>query len=251
MNIDKFRILNYKSIKDSGIINIDHNIVAFIGQNNAGKSAILDAIQCIFPSAKKSITKSDFHKGTYDNIEITIWFTDITDEYIEERFSTTTIYKSRLKITELINNGESPKKIEAIQNKLDEARNQKLKEVKSNYKIDNASMCVKLVATNAEKMTTRYYLGKNLDIEIKEADLKSILPSLKLIPAIRDPKNESTAGTNSYLKELIAMLDDEMVTDISIPNGNSVSYKELNQIIASESQKRCTSISSSITEFYN
>ncbi len=62
MNIYKIRIRNYKSIKDSGEVVIDDNIMAFIGQNNAGKSAILDAIQCVFPSTKKAVNRSDFHK---------------------------------------------------------------------------------------------------------------------------------------------------------------------------------------------
>ena len=68
MNIFKIKIKNYKSIKDSGEVEIDDKIMAFIGQNNAGKSAILDAIQCVFPSAKKAVNKSDFHKGTHNNI---------------------------------------------------------------------------------------------------------------------------------------------------------------------------------------
>lgn len=59
-------------IKDSGEIEIDDRIMAFIGRNNAGKSAILDAIPCVFPSVKKSVSKSDFHKETHDNIEITV-----------------------------------------------------------------------------------------------------------------------------------------------------------------------------------
>ena len=63
-------------------------------------------------------------------------------------------------------------------------------------------------------ITKKFYL--NNEEEIKEADLKILLPELKVIPAIRDPKNESTAGTNSYLKELIQMLDDEIQTNIEI-----------------------------------
>lgn len=85
MYISKIRVKNYKSIRDSGEVKIDSEIMAFIGQNNAGKSAILDAIQCVFPSSKKVVTKNDFHKGTHDNIEITIWLSDISDDYLEER----------------------------------------------------------------------------------------------------------------------------------------------------------------------
>ena len=81
MNIYKIEVKNYKSIRNSGEIEIDDKIMAFIGQNNAGKSAILDAIQCVFPSTKKTVNRSDFHKGTRNNIEICIWFNGVTDEY--------------------------------------------------------------------------------------------------------------------------------------------------------------------------
>lgn len=93
MNIFKLKIKNYKSIKDSGEIEIDNRIMAFIGQNNAGKSAILDAIQCVFPSVKKVVSKSDFHKGTHDNIEITVWFNGLTDDYIEDKLFSDAIFK--------------------------------------------------------------------------------------------------------------------------------------------------------------
>jgi len=83
-------------------------------------------------------------------------------------------------------------------------------------------MCVKLVVANSDRLGTKYYLDAESVNEIKEADLKKILPILKVIPAIRDPKNESTAGTNSYLKELISMLDDNMATDISITGSGTV-----------------------------
>ena len=57
MNIYKIEVKNYKSIRNSGEIEIDDKIMAFIGQNNAGKSAILDAIQCVFPSTKKTVNR--------------------------------------------------------------------------------------------------------------------------------------------------------------------------------------------------
>ena len=50
MYIKKLRIKNDKSFVDSGDITVDGNVFAFIGQNNTGKSAVLDAIQCMFPS---------------------------------------------------------------------------------------------------------------------------------------------------------------------------------------------------------
>lgn len=251
MNIYKIRIKNYKSIKDSGEIEIDDRIMAFIGQNNAGKSAILDAIQCVFPSTKKIVNKSDFHKGTHDNIEICIWLNDVTDEYLEEKLFADTIAKLLDKVKTLEDDDAPQEKVDGAKKKLVETREQKLTEAKELYQVHDNTMCVKLVVANSDRLGTKYYLDAESVNEIKEADLKKILPILKVIPAIRDPKNESTAGTNSYLKELISMLDDNMATDISITGSGTVSYSQLNSIIADESAKRCKSISISITDYYN
>lgn len=251
MNIYKIKIKNYKSIKDSGEIEIDDRIMAFIGQNNAGKSAILEAIQCVFPSTKKIVNKSDFHKGTHDNIEICIWLNDVTDEYLEEKLFADTIAKLLDKVKTLEDDDAPQEKVDGAKKKLVETREQKLTEAKELYQVHDNTMCVKLVVANSDRLGTKYYLDAESVNEIKEADLKKILPILKVIPAIRDPKNESTAGTNSYLKELISMLDDNMATDISITGSGTVSYSQLNSIIADESAKRCKSISSSITDYYN
>lgn len=251
MNITKLKIKNYKSIKDSGEIVLDDRIMAFIGQNNAGKSAILDAIQCVFPSVKKTVLRSDFHKETHDNIEIIIWFNGVTDEYLEEKLFADAILKLIDKAKKLENENAGETKVEAARKKIVETREQKLLEAKETYQVKDAVMCVKLVVTNTDRIGTKYYVDEDSVKEIKEVELKKILPILKVIPAIRDPKNESTAGTNSYLKELIAMLDDDMATNISISGNETVSYRQLNEIIAEESAKRCQSISCSITGYYN
>lgn len=252
MNIFKVKIKNYKSIKDSGEVVIDDKIMAFIGQNNAGKSAILDAIQCVFPSTKKVIDRSDFHKGTHDDIEICIWFNGVTDKYLEEKLFADTISKLFDKIKVMEEDGSAVEKIEGAKKKAADTREQKLAEAKEIYQVSDNTMCVKMVVKNTDsRLATKYYVDVNSVKEIKEVELKKILPILKVIPAIRDPKNESTAGTNSYLKELIAMLDDNMTTGISIGGNGTVSYSELNNIIADESAKRCQTISESITSYYN
>ena len=73
---------------------------------------------------------------------------------------------------------------------------------------------------------------------ISDADLKKILPVLKVIPAIRNPQNESTAGTNSYMKELIQMLDDNIETTIEVGQ-RKINYNELNQIKVIEGVANC------------
>ena len=250
MKISNVHIKNYKSIRDSGSIEIDDNIMAFIGQNNAGKSAILDAIQCLFPSSKKTVSTSDFHKGTSEEIEIAICFTDVTDEYLYEKICYEKVANDISKIQQLKNSGELLVDIEKKENKLKEKIENNMASIKETYQIKDELFYIKLTVKNMNKLVTSYYVGEDHTTTIKEIDLKKILPVLKVIPAIRDPKNESTAGSNSYLKELIALLDENDETSISI-SGQSVTYKDLNTLIAKESENRCKEISNTITDYYN
>lgn len=48
MRVDSFRIQNYKSFRDSGMIQLKPGFNIFIGQNNAGKTAILEALSAQF-----------------------------------------------------------------------------------------------------------------------------------------------------------------------------------------------------------
>lgn len=254
MYIYKMHIRNYKSFLDSGDINVDKNLFALIGQNNTGKSAVLDAIQCVFPSSKKTVSATDFHKGTTDEIQIDIWFDGVTNDYIEEMIFKDKILKQKQKVEGLKKQLEEKQsktieaKLEKENENINKIREQCLEESRQKYKIDDDKMHVRLVAKHIKSITQKFYIDD--ETEIKEADLKIILPQIKLIPAIRDPKNESTAGANSYLKELIQMLDDEMQTDIVI-EGSSISYNQLNKVIGKEAKNRCQSLGDSITMFYN
>lgn len=248
MYISKIRINNYKSFKDSGEIELNENLFGIIGQNNTGKSALIDAIQCFFPNSKKNVVASYYHKGTQDNIEIEIWFKGITEEYLEEIFFEDKIIKENEKISDKYGN-EVPKEVwEKLQNRVEKIKNDNLDKLYSKYNIENEEMYIKFVAIKGGNISKKYYCKD--DNELKDTELKRILPDIKVIPAIRDPKNESTAGSNSYLKELIQMLDDEMQTNIKI-KGNSITYKKLNEVISKETKERCSTIAQQITSYYN
>lgn len=254
MYISKIRVQNYKSFLDSGEVAINGGLFALIGQNNTGKSAIMDAIQCVFPSSKKTITSMDYHKGTTSDIIIEIWFNNVTEEYLEEKIYAEKVNNQINKVKKLkkeleSDNTESKKKKLIDENdKIQEVRQKLYKEYIDMFKIENDECYIKLVAKKGSNITKKFYLSK--EEEIKEPDLKILMPEMKVIPAIRDPKNESTAGSNSYLKELIQMLDDEIQTSIEI-SGSNISYKELNKVIADETKERCKSLGSDITSFYN
>lgn len=48
MRLEKFRVQNYRNIQDSGWINLC-DVTAFVGQNEAGKSNLFEALYCINP----------------------------------------------------------------------------------------------------------------------------------------------------------------------------------------------------------
>jgi len=50
MEIASFQILNFKSYKDSGELRFSTGFNILVGQNNVGKSALLEALGLKFPS---------------------------------------------------------------------------------------------------------------------------------------------------------------------------------------------------------
>ena len=92
MKINRINIKNYKSMVESGNIFVDEQIMALIGQNNTGKSTVLDAIQCVFPESKKNVEYKDFHNRN-KNVEIELEFSLVTDEYLKERLCSEDVRK--------------------------------------------------------------------------------------------------------------------------------------------------------------
>ena len=78
----------------SGDIYIGQEIFALIGQNNAGKSTVLDAVQCIFPDSKRNVEFKDFHNRQKD-VVIEVEFSGVTNEYVQEKFYSEQIEKNR------------------------------------------------------------------------------------------------------------------------------------------------------------
>ncbi len=85
MKIESVRIQNFRSFKDV-TINLD-DYSCFVGANGAGKSTILCALNVFFRQFKDSQTNlsklsfDDFHhKNTDEDIEITVTFSDLSDQ---------------------------------------------------------------------------------------------------------------------------------------------------------------------------
>jgi len=83
MQITKLRIKNFRSIKDSGYIDLT-KLYVLIGKNNTGKSAVLKAILMAWGNVKYDLR--DFHKDTPDDIEIEVFLSGYNDEKYSEFF---------------------------------------------------------------------------------------------------------------------------------------------------------------------
>ena len=246
MKIRRINIKNYKSMYDSGDIYIDKDIYAFIGQNNTGKSTVLDAIQCVFPEAVKKVEGKDFHNRTEDVI-IELEFSEVTYDYIGRKMFGVQIKKDLQELDKLKEKGKTENELEEKKKKQQEKIDKKINEVITKYEIQDESMIVRaIIPYQGKKHNETRTSGNN----ISDADLKKILPMLKVITAIRNPQNESTAGSNSYMKDLIQMLDDSIQTSIEV-GSEKVNYNELNRIISEESNKRCNTLSEEITKKYS
>lgn len=250
MKISKVNIKNYKSMRDSGDVLIDHNIYALIGQNNTGKSTILDAVQCLYPGERKSVEYKDFHDRSKD-VVIEVEFGDVTENYIIEKMLSEQVEKHKKTIKKLKSEGKSKKEIESKKSSQKKSLKKKVEEIINRYEIEDDKVLFRLVVPSNGRsgIGKKHCECRSEDNIISEADMKKILPGLKIIPAIRNPQNESTAGSNSYMKDLIQMLDDSIQTSIKVGR-KKINYNELNNIIAKESNKRCAALSKAITSKY-
>lgn len=70
MRLKKARITNYRSVKDSGSIELEPNKTILVGPNEAGKSALLKALQQINPPAGVPGFDAlrDYPRGDYNDI---------------------------------------------------------------------------------------------------------------------------------------------------------------------------------------
>lgn len=72
MELIKYRIKNYKSIKDTGICNFHPNITILAGKNESGKSSIIEAIRDF--DIKKQINEDSKPIGTEETPQIQLFF---------------------------------------------------------------------------------------------------------------------------------------------------------------------------------
>lgn len=85
MKPTQIRVENFLSYEDSGKVDLDNKTI-LVGENNAGKSNFVDAVREFFrfsSRARQDLNK--FYRRDEDrDIQITVWFDDLTDEEREE-----------------------------------------------------------------------------------------------------------------------------------------------------------------------
>jgi AAA15 family ATPase/GTPase len=57
MYISRFQLLNYKSFRDSGVLEFQPGINIIVGANNSGKTALLEALSLSFKPARTEVSK--------------------------------------------------------------------------------------------------------------------------------------------------------------------------------------------------
>lgn len=84
MKISKFRIKNYRSIKDSGEVNVTDSLFVLAGQNESGKSSVLEALNAFEAeeSEKESLNFELENEGDLIQ-EIAITYTELDKEFYD------------------------------------------------------------------------------------------------------------------------------------------------------------------------
>ncbi|MGX4607607.1 ATP-dependent nuclease [Priestia sp. JNUCC 25] len=209
MRLVKVNILNYKSIKYQEVDVSELNCL--VGQNNSGKSTILDAIQSFY--GEKDLSDEDHYMGTKDQIEIELCFShSFNKEEVSDFFYDLESYRPDSVIEEqsiLVRRAETAE----------------LAVEKGYLKF----ILIRKYGHRNSKLHITFY-GEKINFE----KLKLYIPPLFVISAIRNPETEAKALKNSMFQQLLERILSgwEDSHQISIPTDQrKFSYKELKRLM--------------------
>lgn len=243
LQLENLKVKNYKSINELSV-NFG-TLTAIVGKNNFGKSTTLDALQCFY--GLREISQDDFHLGTKQDIEIQVTFKNIDEADLDRYIG----YKTMLaKVTAKIKAKPDNKAFSEEQHKkLQEDREKKQQEAIGKYNIaDDGTMIIVYSYSYFGKAT--YKIN---DKSITKSDVVKFVPPIKVISAIRTPDKETTAGTKSNLKELIALLQSENDMDdyIDLPKvEGQLTYEEIKSLISHKEEQKCLDLSEDLTKHF-
>lgn len=105
MKVEEVHIKYYKSLKDVHLR--CGNLVAVIGENNSGKSNIIEALDLFFNPSKEKVSEGSYYeKDTSQPIEITVQFKELNTW--EKEYLSRWISADKLKIKRVFKWGDSP-----------------------------------------------------------------------------------------------------------------------------------------------
>jgi len=120
------------------------------------------------------------------------------------------------------------------------------------YQDVNGDIMVSFKAT-AEDIKGEYFIKGT---KAKVADIKALLPNLLVIPAIRNPQNETTAGTKSYLKELTASFIDlssshrQKIEEIEKISAKDLTVDQINILLEDKIKNRTNQVSDKVSLYF-
>ncbi|MFB6430536.1 ATP-dependent nuclease [Bacillus thuringiensis] len=230
MYIERMTIKNYKSIKYE---EIDFSYLnCLVGQNNAGKSTIIDAIQCFY--GKKVITNEDHHLRNKEPVEIEIFF---SHSYTEKEIYNL-LYESEIE-------NEPDNTLTEMFNEVTRTKNAELA-VKRGYL--RFKLKREYNSKQGNELYTNFY-DSPLDFQI----LKTYLPHLYVIPAVRNPEMEVKAQDDSVLGQLLSLIlsGTQDIQFIKVPNNQIYfSYNELKELLLEHIQKMIDQFIVPINNFF-
>lgn len=210
MKIEKLHIENFRSIKKQTLENIRDALI-LIGKNNAGKSAIINAIRAFWGDI--NLEKGDFYKNSKDIIiEVTF---SISDGYLKNLF-----YDSKLGFTKIPSSAKefglvkeetiwSENTYNDYKNKRDnfiESNNIEeleyqfygiwIDSIKNRFSIINNQFVVQLKSSNNNCKVKYYINGKEI------RDITSLLPNIAFINDDRNFIEEETGKPKTFTANL-------------------------------------------------
>lgn len=180
MQLSELYIENFKSIEETRIESVE-DLSVLVGKNDAGKSAVLEAVR-MFLREKGKPEINQFHMGNEDDIVISGTFTDVPSDLAENLCSSVELSDGQLKITR---KWEYP---DPRRSMADTYLGQVEEQLSSSTLIDEYE--------SHGKKDTRQFIW-------------SCLPDPIYIPAERDISEEAKFKSNTLVERLLTPLLDE------------------------------------------
>jgi len=234
MRISRVEIESFKTIES---ISFDlERITVLIGENNAGKSNILRAIDLFFEDSTRGISEEYFYfKDTSKPINITLSFTDLTDEEKELKYVKDFLIDNTIRIKKIVSyDSESskysmtlygwqaiPSEVHFDLSRFEEYKSD-IKSIVENNNLPEYFKTEKGAITQAsyKEGVKRYSEEGNVEYGepawvINPGGLKevftSLLPKYYLVPAVKDAQDESKNTQQTIFGKLINNLTNRIV----------------------------------------